>query len=614
MRPENKTIFYLSLMPAPWFCLDFLPSWFAPASTLFLSARIFLHFNTIFFFLASLVGSYFALKEFGKRLTPEAAVSILNIMLASKIGQRCLNFRTHASLGFLWIGSLALFNNSIYYLTYLLISTTLISMMFRRKPEERFTIDFKPKFSSLIPILKGLPLIIVLFFAFPRFRGFLPSANQQNQKSGYSKTVSNSDASNLNLSDKVAFYAQTEKKINPELLYWRGRTHEVTDGYNWRGGKVNHSSIPIHNSPKDILTYTLKYESDFNNDIILLDHPLRLVDSNLRYIRNEQSNTFINFRDGKKFQVKAVSHPSAKLRSNIDKVRKSYLSLPGFLPSSFKEMFNTTSQTPEELIKDFQLALSTNGFSYSLSPGFMPTLNDFIQKKSGFCGHFASLLGIYLRVNNVPSRLVSGFQGGVYNPSGGFYTIKNKDAHVWVEYHDGEYWKRVDPTSFVSPERISQGVQAIGALGGQKTAGFFTQRLLDAQAWIENLNFRLSLFFDNYNKEAQKLLAEKISLKLKDFYVLSFILICLLMGYIFYSFKSKNKALSPEDILFKRFEKKLKTKGIVLTPNMTEVEILKLCQQENVPPTYLEFIRNYRNIKYKGEDLHKELNEKYKAL
>lgn len=614
MRPENKTVFYLTLIPAPWFCLDFLPTWFPPSLTIFFLIRIFFHFNTLILISASILGSYLALKEFGKRLTPEAAVSILNIMLASKLGQKCVNFKTHATLGLLWIGSLALFNNSIYYLLYLLAAATIISLMLKSAPDEKFKMNLNPSLSGLVPILKSLPLILILFFAFPRFRGFLPSANQQNQQSGYSKSVSNSDASNLNLSDKVAFYAETGKKINPELLYWRGRTHEATDGYNWRKASVRHSSIPVHNSPNELLTYTMKYESDFSGDIILLDHPIQILDSNLRHIRNEQSNTFKNFRDGKKFQVKASSHPMANLRSNIEGVKGKYLALPGFLPSSFKNMFKTTSKSPRDLINDFKNSLTRNGFKYSLSPGPMPTLSEFIENKSGFCGHFASLLGIYLRSNSVPSRLVSGFQGGTYNPSGGFYTIRNKDAHVWVEYHDGESWRRVDPTSFVSPERITLGVQGLGGQQASKSTGIFSQGLLEAQAWIENLNFRLALFFDNYNREAQEILAKDFSLTLKDFYRISFALLVLTITFLFFSFRHKNKGMSKEDILFKRFEKKLLKKGLSITKDMSELEIIELCKKEGLPSSYEDFLTSYRQIKYMNQRADKEIINKFKSL
>ena len=62
-----------------------------------------------------------------------------------------------------------------------------------------------------------------------------------------------------------------------------------------------------------------------------------------------------------------------------------------------------------------------------------------------------------LRHNDIPARLVSGFQGGEYNEAGGFYKVRSSDAHAWVEYLEGDQWKSVDPTGFISPDRISQG-------------------------------------------------------------------------------------------------------------------------------------------------------------
>ena len=55
-----------------------------------------------------------------------------------------------------------------------------------------------------------------------------------------------------------------------------------------------------------------------------------------------------------------------------------------------------------------------------------------------------------MRAADVPSRVVSGYQGGrLVNPLGGrsYLDLRQSDAHAWVEvWLTGQGWQRVDPT------------------------------------------------------------------------------------------------------------------------------------------------------------------------
>jgi len=52
-----------------------------------------------------------------------------------------------------------------------------------------------------------------------------------------------------------------------------------------------------------------------------------------------------------------------------------------------------------------------------------------------------------LRTVGIPSRLVTGFQSGVFNPLTGLYVIRASDAHTWVEaWLPGRGWSTFDPT------------------------------------------------------------------------------------------------------------------------------------------------------------------------
>ena len=55
------------------------------------------------------------------------------------------------------------------------------------------------------------------------------------------------------------------------------------------------------------------------------------------------------------------------------------------------------------------------------------------ERKKGHCEYFASALAVMLRTQDIPSRVITGFQSGVFNPMSGLQVIRTSDAHSWVE-------------------------------------------------------------------------------------------------------------------------------------------------------------------------------------
>ncbi len=76
-------------------------------------------------------------------------------------------------------------------------------------------------------------------------------------------------------------------------------------------------------------------------------------------------------------------------------------------------------------------------YSYSLSVkrhdnSLNPTEDFLINTKSGHCELFASSLILMLRSLGIPSRMVVGYKGADYDENG-FYSVRQKNAHAWVE-------------------------------------------------------------------------------------------------------------------------------------------------------------------------------------
>ncbi|MCO4752875.1 MAG: hypothetical protein KC478_00265, partial [Bacteriovoracaceae bacterium] len=164
----------------------------------------------------------------------------------------------------------------------------------------------------------------------------------------------------------------------------------------------------------------------------------------------------------------------------------------------------------------------------------------------------------------------------------------------------GEFWKRVDPTGFVSPERINAGVQGLNQDSEWMKTNRFYYSFLQARAVFENINYKLALFFDNYDKEAQKLLAASLSLELKAFYYASALLLIVTCIFFYLSIKGKRIKRNEEDIYFERFVKKLKKKKVMVDESMNEQVIINRCLDAGLS-NYAQFMEHYRDIKYRGK-------------
>lgn len=93
-----------------------------------------------------------------------------------------------------------------------------------------------------------------------------------------------------------------------------------------------------------------------------------------------------------------------------------------------------------------------NNYSYDLSIGSDPDGVDsteyfLFNRDSGYCEQFSSALALMSRSVGVPSRVITGYLPGDYNPLTGLYEVRALDAHAWVElYFDGAGWIEFEPT------------------------------------------------------------------------------------------------------------------------------------------------------------------------
>ena len=120
------------------------------------------------------------------------------------------------------------------------------------------------------------------------------------------------------------------------------------------------------------------------------------------------------------------------------------------------------SSNPEQILEKSREWFSKGDFTYSINPGVISSKSPYdeflFKKKIGFCEHFAGSFALLMRYANIPARVVVGYQGGeifAESKDNNYILIDNSYAHAWNEiWIESKGWIRVDPTSWVSPERI----------------------------------------------------------------------------------------------------------------------------------------------------------------
>jgi len=119
---------------------------------------------------------------------------------------------------------------------------------------------------------------------------------------------------------------------------------------------------------------------------------------------------------------------------------------------------------------------------YSLSPKIPggpgdPLVRWVDSTEAGHCELFAGSLVLLARAAGFPARVVTGFKGGTWNGYSNNFTVRNSDAHAWVEiWDDGhEAWHRADPLEGAS-----------GAAGADQTGEAGLARRMD-RSWSARL-------------------------------------------------------------------------------------------------------------------------------
>lgn len=132
-----------------------------------------------------------------------------------------------------------------------------------------------------------------------------------------------------------------------------------------------------------------------------------------------------------------------------------YLQLPESVPQRVLDLaYRITVGTDSPYTKAVRIeTYLRNSYPYTLEVPSPPQGRDVVdyflfEAPGGFCSYYASAMTVMLRAVGVPTRLVTGYAMGEFEPARNAYHVIAADAHAWVEVYFTDYgWVEFEPTS-----------------------------------------------------------------------------------------------------------------------------------------------------------------------
>ena len=390
--------------------------------------------------------------------------------------------------------------------------------------------------SAATHVLLGVPLAAVMFVLFPRAAAPLWGMNDpSSSKSGLSEEMRPGKISDLILSKETAFRVEFEKRVpSAANLYWRGPVLRDFDGGTWRGGMGSNGfsrgefiAFSPEEHEREAINYTVTVDKQESRWLPMLELPLA-------YPSGPGVERTLYLTDAQQIGVRGVPNGALQYRAQA-LVRGTYNAPQPtetsvdvqtgpreWNPRTRAFAANLASRFPEPRSRIVALLKTFNAeqFYYTLKPPLygadkdITAIDEFLfDGRRGFCEHYAGSTAFILRASGIPARVVTGYQGGEFHPSG-YMIVRQSDAHAWVEaWFDGS-WTRIDPTAAVAPNRIERGLEF--SLPDAERMFINTQGWRGLQGlknlW-EEANFSYTKWVIGFDRDRQQALLKRMGLE-----------------------------------------------------------------------------------------------------
>ena len=318
-------------------------------------------------------------------------------------------------------------------------------------------------------------MTVCLFFVLPRtaraaFERFAPA---RYRLTGFSNNVTLGEIGKIKQSSAPVMHVRSYQGEGFLPVKWRGAALAEFDGKRWFNPTGLEQAIQVEDGQVVVRSATegagrgpnLIYQVHLEPmiaDTLFFAGTVETIKIDVRYLRYSRGGGFhVSPRYGNRGlnysaygflpNEWAPGRYSAQLPQGI---QREYLTLPPTDPriAELAQQMTAGAETPAQKARAMEAHLRLD-YGYTLEllskPVDDPLAYFLFVRKKGHCEYFASSMAVMLRTLGIPSRVVTGFQSGVYNPMTGWQVIRASDAHSWVEaWIEGRGWTTFDPTPF----------------------------------------------------------------------------------------------------------------------------------------------------------------------
>ncbi|HZU28038.1 MAG TPA: DUF3488 and transglutaminase-like domain-containing protein [Bryobacteraceae bacterium] len=311
-----------------------------------------------------------------------------------------------------------------------------------------------------------------LFFLLPRtaraaLEHFVPA---RLHVAGFSSEVNLGGTGSIaGQSAPVMHIVMEDGKAPPQGLKWRGATLSYFDGRRWsnppgmsallyrdRHGLFVLASDDQRRSREPRLNYKVWMTDEESSAVFFAGAPEFLWLEAPTIIRNAPGTYTAHSGTAGPLAYQAETLLEADVSGDADPLpedlRRRYVQLPLLDPRIAALAGSVTTGE----VSDFGKARALESYlqhSYRYTSELPatesrdPLARFLFERRAGHCEYFASALAVMLRTLNIPARLATGYQSGVWNPVNSTQLIRAGDAHAWVEaWFPDRGWFTLDAT------------------------------------------------------------------------------------------------------------------------------------------------------------------------
>lgn len=334
-----------------------------------------------------------------------------------------------------------------------------------------------------LPLVSFGLLVLIIVLALPFFLIAPRTASSALRRGGngvsgfigFSDTVTLGQIGQLKSNDEIFMHVRIDNlgAMPPNGLRWRGVALDQFTGKAWKKSraaerterKESESGFFKLGTTEDLQRLTAQTFIIEPVDTPLLFGAPRVVavQGKLPFVRVDAEGAIQTRPHDQERVIYKVYSDTAEPSANVirsDGLRYQaeadrYRELPSNLDSRIPALAeNVLRQAGARTGYDKALAIESHlrknyGYSLELKAGGADPLADFLfNVKEGHCEYFATAMAIMLRTQGMATRVVNGFLPGEYNEAAGAFTVRQSDAHSWVEVYfpQTNSWVTFDPT------------------------------------------------------------------------------------------------------------------------------------------------------------------------